>query len=314
MYQSIDNEDAAETAPETGLATAWLWSSAFAGLSLIVIVGWLYSTTLNASVGQSDPISPEPEARLTYLRALSETDPALRRARLTDFLSQYPSNPRNRAVQAQLGVLDAAADRDWQATLTTAYDPRVEKDQRRTAVAAYQAQWGRYLGARDREIEQLLADITAMPMGDDIPDRTLPRDEEAYIGVPNDRLAGDRFGIEPSVIYRTSIDTREPFFRVSGGLVGDVIGPRVARNSTPRYPRRAQRRGVEAVVTLSLTVDAAGRVSLVELIDVKADRYADDFVKEAERAALRTRFDPRTLGGVPIEAAGIQKRYRFELD
>lgn len=314
MYQSIDSEDAAETAPETGLATAWLWSSALAGLSLIVIVGWLYSTTLSASVGQGDPISPEPEARMTYLRALSETDPALRRARLTDFLSQYPGNPRDRAVRAQLGVLDAAADRDWQATLTTAYDPRVEKELRRKAVGAYQAQWGRYLGARDREVEQLLADIAAMPTGDDIPDRTLPRDEEAYVGIPNDRLAGDPYGIEPRVIFRPSIATRDPASRLGDPLSGDIIGPRVARNATPRYPRRAERRGVEAVVTLSLTVDAAGRVSLVELIDVEADRYADEFVKEAERAALRTRFDPRTLGGVPIEAAGIQKRYRFELD
>lgn len=310
MYQSIDNENTEEAAPKTGLATPWLWSSALAGLSLIVIIGWLYSTTLSATMGQSDPISPEPEARMTYLRALSESDPALRRARLSDFLSQYPDNPRERAVRAQLSVLDSAADRDWQATLTTAYDPRVDKELRRTAVAAYQAQWGRYLGARDREIEKLLADITAMPTGDEIPDRTLPRDEEAYAGIPNDRLAGDPFGIEPSVIFRPSRDSREPF----RDLGGDIIGPRVTRNPTPRYPRRAERRGVEAVVTLSLTVDTAGRVAMVELIDVEADRYADDFVKEAERAALRTRFDPRTLGGVPIEAAGIQKRYRFELD
>ena len=96
--------------------------------------------------------------------------------------------------------------------------------------------------------------------------------------------------------------------------IGDIIAARVSRNATPRYPRRAQRPGIEAVVTVSLTIDPDGRVSTVDIVDVEADRYADDFVKEAERAALRTRFDPRTVGGVPVETVGVEKRYRFELD
>lgn len=314
MYQSIEQDKADEATPNPGIEAPWIWSSILAGLSLIAIVGWLYSTTLSGTMGESDPISPEPDARMTYLRALSETDSALRRARLTDFLLQYPENPRGRAVRAQLSVLDGAADRDWQATLTTAYDPRVDEDMRRAAVVAYQEEWGQYLGARDDEIEKLLADIERMPTRDEIPDRTLPRDEAAYIGIPNDRLAGDRFGIEPRVIYRSSRDERLSQAERQRDLSGDVIGPVVTREETPRYPRRAERNGIDAVVTLSLTVDVTGRVSMVELIDVEADRYVDDFIKEAERAALRTRFSPRTIGGVPIETAGIQKRYRFQLD
>lgn len=310
MYQSIDNDIPEDAASDTGAARAWLVSSILAGSALIAIVGWLYTSSLGQTVGQGDPIEPEPEARQTYLRALSETNPALRRARLTDFLSQYPENPRDSAVRAQLDVLDAAADRDWQATLTTAYDPRVDINARRFAVAAYSREWGRYLGARDTEIETLLAEIESMPTGPDVPDRTLPRDEDAYRGIPNDRLAGDRFGPEPSVIFRTSRESRD-VLRI---MDGDIIGPRVSRNVTPRYPRRAQRRGFEAIVTLSLTIDASGRVATVELIEVEAERYADDFVKEAERAALRTRFDPRTVGGIPVETDGIRKRYRFELD
>lgn len=310
MYQSIDSDIPEDNASDTAPAKAWLWPSILAGLVLIVIVGWLYASNLGDTVGQSDPIEPEPKARTTYLRALADTDPALRRARLTDFLSQYPENPRDGAVRAQLDILDAAADRDWQLTLTTAYDPRVDIETRRSSVAAYQRQWGRYLGARDTEIETLLVEIETMPVGEDIPDRTLPRDEEAYRGIPNDRLAGDRFGLEPSVIYRSSRESREVF----RDLDGEIIGPRVRRNATPRYPRRAQRRGVEARVTLSLTIDVSGRVSMVELIDVEAEQYADEFVKEAERAALRTRFDPRTVGGVAVKTDGIRKRYRFELD
>jgi TonB family protein len=310
VYQSIDNDNLDNDAADTGAAKPWLWPSVAAAIALLILVVWLYAVSLSETVGQSDPIGPEPEARTTYLRALAENDPALRRARLTDFLAQYPENPRDGAVRAQLDVLDAAADRDWQATLTTAYDPRFNIITRRSAVAAYQREWGRYLGARDTEIKTLLAEIETMPVGADLPDRTLPRDPEAYRGIPNDRLAGDRYGIEPSIIFRSSSETREP----TRELTGDIIGPRVRRNETPRYPRRALRRGVEAVVTLSLTINESGRVETVELVEVDASRYADDFVKEAERAALRTEFDPRTVGGVPIETEGVRKRYRFELD
>jgi TonB family protein len=309
VYQSIDNDIPDSDAPDTAAVKAWMWPAVLAAAAVITLAAWLYGSSLGDAVGQADPIGPEPEARATYLRALSETDPALRRARLTDFLSQYPENPRDGAVRAQLDVLDAAADRNWQATLTTAYDPRFDITARRSAVAAYQRQWGRYLGARDNEIETLLAEIETMPVGEDIPDRTLPRDPEAYRGIPNDRLAGDRYGIEPSIIFRPSSENRE----LSRELSGDIIGPRVRRNATPRYPRRAQRRGVEAIVTLSLTINARGRVETVELVEVEASRYADEFVKEAERAALRTRFDPRTVGGIPVETDGIRKRYRFEL-
>lgn len=310
VYQSIDNDIPEDDTSHIGETKAWLWPSILAGMALLAIIVWLYVSSFGDAVGQGDPIGPEPEARTTYLRALAESDPALRRARLTDFLSQYPKNPRDGAVRAQLDILDAAADRDWQATLTTAYDPRFDINARRSAVSAYQHQWGRYLGARDAEIETLLTDIEAMPSGADIPDRTLPRNDDAYRGIPNDRLAGDRFGIEPSVIFRPSRESRD----ITRVLTGEIIGPRVRKNATPRYPRRAQRRGVEAVVTLSLTIDETGRVSMAELIEISAERYADDFVKEAERAALRTQFDPRTVGGTPVQTSGIRKRYRFELD
>lgn len=310
MYQSIDNETEDQTAANAGAKKTWLLSSVLSVLALAAIIGWLYASTLGDQTGQSDPIGPEPEARNTYLRALAESDPALRRARLTDFLSQYPENPRNGAVRSQLDILDSAADRDWQATLTLAYDPRFDIETRRASVAAYQQKWGRYLGARDTEIETLLADIETMPVGENIPDRTLPRDPDAYRGIPNDRLAGAEFGREPSVIFRPSSENRNDIRE----LEGEIIGARIRRNVTPRYPRRAQRRGVEAIVTLSMTIGTDGRVSLVEVTDVEADRYADDFVKEAERAALRTRFSPRTIGGVPVETVGVSKRYRFELD
>ncbi|MGB3457045.1 MAG: energy transducer TonB, partial [Litorimonas sp.] len=203
----------------------------------------------------------------------------------------------------------------------TAYDPRIDRDTRLAAVEAYQAQWGRYLGARDAEVEALREDIRTAPMSGETPDRTLPRDPDAYRGVPDDRLAGGPYGtrFEPRVIFRpsrTEPGWQDPNWQGPGrpSVGGETSAPRVRRERSPRYPSRAMRRGAEAVVTLALTIDENGRVAETELIDVEADAYASDFVRAAERAALRTRFHPRTIDGMAVEARGIRKRYRFELE
>ncbi|WP_298913113.1 energy transducer TonB [uncultured Algimonas sp.] len=316
MYQSIEDEPLGENAVSDAGPALWLAVSAV-GLLVLIAVWWSLSGSV-APHGQAETVDPMPEARQSYLRALGETDPALRRARLTDFLTQHPDHPRRNAVRAQLDVLDGAADRDWQATLTTVYDPRYSVVRRRAAVEAYQQKWGQYLGARDEEIAALRADIEETAILEGLPERTRERDSAQYAGVPDDRLAGgpSRFGdgFSPSVIFRPSRNDARDGMRGGSPVSGDRTAPQVRRNATPRYPRRAMRRGEEAVVTLSLTIDADGRVSRADVIDVQADRYTNDFVREAERAAMRTRFHPRTVNGVPVETRGIRKRYRFELD
>ena len=72
------------------------------------------------------------------------------------------------------------------------------------------------------------------------------------------------------------------------------------------------RRKVKAIVTLKLNIDEKGKVAMTELVNVQTSRYAKDFVKAAERAAMSTRFHPKTVNGVPRAATGIVKRYRFE--
>jgi len=74
------------------------------------------------------------------------------------------------------------------------------------------------------------------------------------------------------------------------------------------------RANIEAVVTLKLNIDATGKVAMTELVNVEARKYRKSFIKAAERAALRTRFHPKTVGGKPEAAMGVLKRYRFQLD
>lgn len=316
MYQSIDDD--ATTAPDAPDTPQGRLRPVLAALALgSVLITGLYVVS-TGSDGSDVRVETEPESRAAYMRALSESKPALRRARLTDFLNQHPEDPRRNAVLAQLGVLDTVADTDWQATLTQAYDPRLPRSARRAAVTAYQQEWGRYLGARDSEIEAVLADIEIQPEPEDRPDRDLPKDPDRFAGIPDQDLAGgpgwegrrfeELYGRE-AVIFRPSERLRE-----TRTGTGEIVAPRVRRRVTPRYPRSAERRGVDAIVTLSLNIDASGRVAMVELIDVEADRYEDDFVRAAERAALRTRFYPQTLDGEPVPASNVRKRYRFEAD
>ena len=305
VYQPIEDEIDEEII--SGIVPGpWFWLAVMAGGGTLLVSMYLFANGSRMFTGTSDPIRPESEARQAYLQALSEGDAALRRARLTDFLNQYPDNPRAGTARAQLDILDMEADRDWQDILTTAYDPRQDIARRRLAVYTYQREWGRYLGTRDAEIETLLADIERDINGNTRPDRTLPRDPEAYTDVPDHRLMGGPSGIRFRSLPRADYDTYSE--------AGEIIAPRVIRNVTPRYPRRAERRGIDAVVILSLIIGTNGRVEEVELVSVDANRYEDDFVREAERAALRTRFQPKTVGGVPTEAVGVQKRYRFDSD
>ena len=51
---------------------------------------------------------------------------------------------------------------------------------------------------------------------------------------------------------------------------------------------------------------------MTELVRVDAQKYGKSFVKAAERAALRTRFHPKTVGKAQ-PAVGVIKRYRFQL-
>jgi protein TonB len=77
----------------------------------------------------------------------------------------------------------------------------------------------------------------------------------------------------------------------------------------PRYPRLAQRQGLEGFVTLRLRIDAAGRVT--DAVVVKAEP-PDVFDDAALQTARRYRFSPARRGGEAVEST-LQQTIRFEL-
>ena len=309
VYQSIDQEPEVEE-PRGGLRAALPW--AVGALAILGVFAAVFAFSPGPPAQSGDPLQPEPEARAAYLRAIAESDPALRRARLRDFLNQNPQDPRSAAAQAQLYVLDQAEATAWQDTVSAAYAPGATPEERRAAVEAFQAKWGRYLGGRDEDASALLAQIDGLEATEPKPDRSLPEQPSPFPkNVPADRLAGGPVIARPPppVIARPQPTAPRP---TQPARVAEVTPPRVRRNVTPRYPRRAQRRGVDGIVTLALDIDERGRVALAEVISVEAERYADEFARAAERAAMRTRFHPKTVNGEPVESIGVRKRYRFE--
>lgn len=309
MYQSIDDDPDDLDGEGLGFRLPVL----LALLAVAAVFAFVYVNSPGEPSQRGEPLQPEPTARAAYLRAIGETDPALRRARLTDFVNTNPEDPRAPAAQSQLHVLNAEEARAWQATVDAAYDNALDETAKRDAVERFKTGWGRYLGGRDTEVAELLAYIEGAAPAEPPPDRSLPeRPSSIPQNVPADSLAGAPATRGPApIIIRPSLPRpSEP----QPPRVAEVVPPRIRRNVTPRYPRKAQRRGVSGIVTLSLDINRRGRVDAVELVGVEAERYADDFVKAAERAALRTRFFPKTVGGETVDALGVRKRYRFESD
>lgn len=250
-------------------------------------------------------------AKSAYLKAIGEQNAALRRARLQDFLKVHPLDTRRRAAQAQLDLMNAYETRDWNYITKIAYEDGLSHQERLSVVDNYSQRWGgELLGGRGDDIEDLRARISNLPDRLPTPDRRLNNQQSP---IPKS-ITGDRLLGEPS--RRQSITTLPPPITrtpiISAQPKDQIIAPRVRRNIIPTYPRKALRRKVDALVVLRLNIDAKGRVRLTELVEIQAPRYQKDFIKAAERAALRTRFHPQTVNGKAVPVSGIMKRYRFK--
>jgi len=62
-----------------------------------------------------------------------------------------------------------------------------------------------------------------------------------------------------------------------------------------------------------LSIDDKGEVKMTEVVSARAPRYRKDFIKAAERAALRTKYYPKKVDGKAIATGGVLKRYRFQI-
>ena len=308
MYQVIDEQDEEELAPAARFSLLpYIIGAILAALVFFIV--WLMSPGQKIAPGQS---IDTPASRSAYLSALSEPQPSLRRARLLDFQSVYPDSDRNGAIAAQLDIINTAELRDWELLIQTVYNerlPRADKDQ---AITNYETRWnGRLLGGRAEELTEI-RNILDKTKTTETPDRSLePGESPIPEEIPSDILAG----APPRMAVTFPIPEPEPEPEPEVIVPKDIIvPPRVRRNSSPNYPRAARRRNIGAVVVVSMNINEEGKVESVDTVSVQAERYARDFRRASERAAKRTRFNPKTINGKAVPAKGVHKRYIFRVN
>ena len=307
MYQSVDDPEdiEQETAAERVRARRrlWLWIMvAMTVLALIVIFSG------SRSNDQPDALIATQAERASYRTAISEPQVDLRRARLRDFETTYPTSELLPAVRTQLSVLDAHETKAWAVLSDAIYDPRADRVTKLAAIQIYEQSWGAsYLGGRDDDIRALRETLEIDP--EPTPDRELSGvNSPIPKSVPDTVMAGGPRAVPPPAPVRPyTPPPRAP-------VASTIIEPKIRKNRRPRYPRRAQKRGISAVVELSLSIDDKGEVRMAEVISVNADRYKKDFIKAAERAAMRTRYSPKTVNGKAVPTSGVLKRYVFKMN
>ncbi len=78
----------------------------------------------------------------------------------------------------------------------------------------------------------------------------------------------------------------------------------------PQYPSRASSRGIEGYVILSYTVTKQGTVLNPVVIEAQPENI---FNKAAIKSALRYKYKPRVVDGVPQDVPGVRTRITFKL-
>ncbi|MFZ3204286.1 MAG: energy transducer TonB [Pseudomonas sp.] len=79
---------------------------------------------------------------------------------------------------------------------------------------------------------------------------------------------------------------------------------------SPDYPRYALQRGIEGHVKLAFTINRAGAVENIRVIEASPQNV---FEREARRAAVRWRFAPRTESGLAVAREAVKTLY-FRLE
>ncbi|MGB3622133.1 MAG: TonB family protein [Ketobacter sp.] len=79
----------------------------------------------------------------------------------------------------------------------------------------------------------------------------------------------------------------------------------------PIYPRRALSRGIEGYVILEFTVTKNGSVKDPVVVEANPTGIFDS---AAINAALKFKYKPRIVDGVPVDVAGVQNQLTFQLE
>ncbi|PAU54300.1 energy transducer TonB [Pseudomonas sp. PIC25] len=112
---------------------------------------------------------------------------------------------------------------------------------------------------------------------------------------PTPSLAGLTAGAAPSVPSDPVESAGQP-----GGPESEVMP---LNDISPEYPRFALQRGIEGHVKLAFTINRAGNVENIRVVEASPKNVFD---REARRAAARWRFAPRTENGLAVNREAVK--------
>jgi hypothetical protein len=317
VYQSIDDNPNNESPVEKRPLNFW---PLIIGLGFIASVwGTVHALRLDQPVNRLK-IDLSQAGDQIYRKALAEPNPALRRARLNDYVMTFKKGQHESAALGQIDVINRYEISDWDILQDKIYNSDLKKAAKLDALNVFEANWGgSYIGTREDDIDRLRKEILGLIETDTLPDRRLEENTSPIPDtIPDEVLAG---GPRPKVTKVAKSDPsdedEEDINDETESDEGDEDDKsntplRVRRNGKLVYPSKAMRRNIGAVVTLKLDINEKGRVETTELVSVDAERYGKDFVKAAERAAMRSRYYAKIVDGEPVAVSGIVKRFRFE--
>ncbi len=79
----------------------------------------------------------------------------------------------------------------------------------------------------------------------------------------------------------------------------------------PIYPRRAQTRGISGYCIVEYTVTKTGSIRDPIAVDCQPSGIFD---RASVKAATKFKYLPRVVDGEPIEVAGVQNKFTYELE
>jgi protein TonB len=91
--------------------------------------------------------------------------------------------------------------------------------------------------------------------------------------------------------------------KAQAAIMKTVLNSKALTSPTPRYPRRAQRRGLEGKVLVSIMIGVNGHAYDAKLIKSSGHKILDD---AALKTAMEWKFQPAMLEGALIKSVNTQ--------
>jgi len=289
----LNDDDEAQSRANYALVFA-----SFAAVFLLAIALIL----LRSDKPQGFTAKPE-TPRQTYVNILGETHTGLRFVRLDDYITTLASNDNTNRAKTARDALATHEQMAWAKLTDALYDLNLSPSQKLDALSNYERHWGRW--SRQEELPKLLA----ATIGADISSINTQY-------APNARRSKFRKDTQETTLagaLPSAVIVDPPIKNTRTKSTDKTVqNVRIKYAKRPRYPRRARRKNIAATVTLSLDIDERGNVARTQVVSIQTSRYKDKFIRAARRAAMGSKFHPKTIGGRPVASHGYLRKYTFD--